>query len=171
MNEKDLELNHEFDGIKEYDSPIPLWLSFIFVGSIIFSLIYMPYYHIFHVAPLPPEEWEQENAALAVQKAQQATQPAPAMDLAALAADPAAVAEGGEIFATNCAACHGANLEGVIGPNLKDATWIHGNGTLDDIQKVVATGVLEKGMPAWESVLGASKVARVVAYIHSMQGK
>lgn len=171
MNDQDLELKHEFDGIKEYDSPIPLWLSFIFVGSIIFSAIYLPYYHVMHAAPLPPEQWELDNAAAVEQKAQQASQPAPALDLAAVAADPAALSEGAEIFAVNCAACHGANLEGVIGPNLKDATWIHGAGSLEDIQKVVAAGVLDKGMPAWESVIGASKVARVTAYIHSQQGK
>ena len=40
-------LDHEFDGIKELDNPVPIWFQFIFYGTIAFGALYMLYYHIY----------------------------------------------------------------------------------------------------------------------------
>ena len=73
-----------------------------------------------------------------------------------------------------CASCHKDSLrgtdEGGIGPNLVDNVWIHGNKPTD-LLKVVNEGVLAKGMPAWEPVLGQKKTAEVVAYVLSHHKK
>jgi cytochrome c oxidase cbb3-type subunit 3 len=58
---------------------------------------------------------------------------------------------------------------GLIGPNLTDNAWIHG-GQITDIYKTVMNGVLEKGMPAWGTMLKPEEVEQVVAYVASLQG-
>jgi len=63
-------------------------------------------------------------------------------------------------------ACHGPTLEGGIGQNLVDATWIHG-GLPTNIYATIQKGVLEKGMPVWGPVLGGGRIADVVAFIIS----
>jgi len=65
--------------------------------------------------------------------------------------------------------CHKADGGGSIGPNLTDAYWIHG-GTIADRLNVVSNGVLDKGMPAWSTVLGPDEVAAVVAYVTTLEG-
>jgi cytochrome c oxidase cbb3-type subunit 3 len=82
---------------------------------------------------------------------------------------PDLVEAGKTVFQSNCVACHGADLHGGIGPNLTDATWIHG-GRLDEIVHTVTNGVPEKGMPTWGPVLGPQKVAQVAAFVHEQGG-
>jgi cytochrome c oxidase cbb3-type subunit 3 len=66
-------------------------------------------------------------------------------------------------------ACHAADGTGNIGPNLTDATWIHG-GTPDEINNTVFFGVEGRGMIGWGPVLGAQEVASLAAYVHSLGG-
>src|SRR5690606_32430224 len=94
---------------------------------------------------------------------------ADAAQLAALAADPSALATGATVYGQMCAACHGAAGQGVIGPNLADDYWIHGAG-LPEILHTVSVGVPEKGMPAWDKLLRADEVNAVVVYVASLRG-
>jgi cytochrome c oxidase cbb3-type subunit 3 len=73
------------------------------------------------------------------------------------------------LFAGKCAACHGEHLQGIIGPNLTDEYWIHGRGTRKDIVGIIRSGVLEKGMPSWESLLKPDEIISLAAYIISKQ--
>ena len=57
-----------------------------------------------------------------------------------------------------------------VGPDLTDNAWIHG-GTPKEVYAAVAQGILLKGMPAWEPVLGQKKSAEVVAYVLSRHQK
>ncbi len=77
---------------------------------------------------------------------------------------PEAVAAGEAIYTTNCVACHGADLQGGIGPNLIDTEWIHG-GTPEAILHTITDGVPEKGMLTWGPILGPEKVNQVTAYV------
>lgn len=157
---RDRVLGHadEADGIEEYDNPMPAWWLGIFYVTVIFGIIYATHYH-FMGGRSQVGDYEAELAA--------AAEMWPAPDAGALAtADPAKLAAAGAaVYQANCIACHGANLEGGIGANLMDAEWIHG-GTFEDIQNTVNNGVLEKGMPAWGSILGPQKVAEVSAYVY-----
>lgn len=83
---------------------------------------------------------------------------------AEFALTPEAVAAGETTFSQFCVACHGANLEGGIGPSFRDDEWIHG-GTAEDIIRIITDGVPEKGMVAWGPVLGAEGVNNVAAYV------
>jgi cytochrome c oxidase cbb3-type subunit 3 len=90
--------------------------------------------------------------------------------LAALMADAAAVAAGQAKFQAVCVACHGKQGEGLIGPNLTDAAWLHGDGSLMAIRDVVVNGVVEKGMIPWGPTMAPDELNRVVAYLGTLRG-
>ncbi len=156
---------HSIDGIEEYDNPVPRWLMWLLYISIAFSVVYWILYPGWwkgitgwNQANMYEEEMEQA----AVKYASFRSAPA---DLAAVFGDEHEIAEGKEIFAQNCAACHGADGLGGIGPNLTDTVWIYG-GKPEEIVKTITDGTAN-GMPSWKS-LGASKVADVAAYVNSL---
>jgi cytochrome c oxidase cbb3-type subunit 3 len=147
---------------------MPRWWVWIFWATIVFSVLYFLDVGGIGVGDGRIAQYERDVAAA------RALHPetGPAMSeaqLAALAKDPAAVALGKATFATNCAACHGADGGGVIGPNLADDYWLHG-GSLGDIQRSVADGVLAKGMPAWGKMLKPDQLSAVVAYVVTLRG-
>ena len=83
--------------------------------------------------------------------------------------DEAGLAKGKEVWTTNCLACHGANGEGLIGPNTTDEFWIHG-GSLEDIINIINIGVITKGMIPWKTVLTEEQILQVSSYILTLQG-
>jgi cytochrome c oxidase cbb3-type subunit 3 len=74
------------------------------------------------------------------------------------------------VFVKNCAACHGDHGQGLIGPNLTDDNWLHGQGVPADIVKTISEGVAEKGMPPWGPVLKPEEIVGATAYIRSLHG-
>ena len=163
---------HAYDGIEEYDNPMPRWWVWIFWATIAYSAVYL-----LNVVPLVGEgkgrlaQYEAEVEANARKfAAARGPRPAPADPvLLGLAADPVARESGRALFMTNCMPCHRADAGGVIGPNLTDDAWIHG-GSPGDIHRVIASGVTAKGMPAWAQVLKPEEVDRLAAYVISVHG-
>lgn len=163
-------LDHTYDGIQEYDNPMPRWWLLTFAGTIIFSVIY-----VMNIGPVGNGDGrvaDYENSL----KAYAAAHPAPAggsgpsvEQLMALVKDEEQLEEGKETYTAYCASCHGPDGGGLIGPNLADAYWLHG-GAITDIYKTVARGVLEKGMPPWEKSLKPEQLQTVVAYVASLKG-
>ncbi|HEV7365442.1 MAG TPA: c-type cytochrome [Gemmatimonadales bacterium] len=99
---------------------------------------------------------------------------------AATAVSPELIAQGDKIFhgAGNCYACHGGNAEGLVGPNLTDAEWIHSKGTLDDITAQVIHGVTKEESksgivmpPKGGSTISDDDVKAVAAYVYSLSHK
>ena len=74
---------------------------------------------------------------------------------------PAAIAAGEAVYKANCVACHGAELQGGIGPNLVDSSWIHGSKP-EEIVATITNGVAAKGMPTWGPILGNEKIGQVL---------
>src|SRR6478735_8546120 len=135
----------------------------LLVGTILFAFGYWGFYEVASAAPGPKGEWQAQSEAL--KQWQLAHQTKSDDDtLAALAK------EGEAVFQSTCVACHGAQAQGVIGPNLTDDYWLHG-GKPGDIRNTISKGFLEKGMPAWEPTLGASRVQAVTAFVLSQRGK
>jgi mono/diheme cytochrome c family protein len=107
--------------------------------------------------------------------------PAPASGPSAGAAvSPELIAQGDKIFhgAGNCYACHGSNGEGLVGPNLTDAEWIHSKGTLDDIVAQVDHGVSKEESksgipmpPRGGGTISDDDVKAVAAYVYSLSHK
>ncbi len=155
---------HEYDGILEADNHLPRWWLGIFFLMIAFGTGYWYVYEGWGFAPYQRQVWEEEMARAAESGAI-------AVDdglLERLAQDDEAVTRGREAFAANCAACHGAQGEGVIGPNLTDPNWVHG-GAPTDIHRTVRDGFQARGMPPWGAALGERQVQSVVAYVLTLR--
>ena len=161
-------LDHEYDGIQEYDNPMPRWWVNMFWATIVFSIIYA-----INVGPVGSGDgWiaDYENDMMAFRD--QHPEGAPSADagqLAALATDQSALASGQTVYGQMCAACHGPDGGGTIGPNLADDYWIHG-ASLPEILHTVSVGVPAKGMPAWDKMLKPEDVNAVVVYVASLRG-
>ncbi len=172
--EKDIDLGHEYDGIRELDNHLPPWWKGILYGSMIWAVIYVIIYHFMGTLPLSGAEYENELATAAEQiRAFKATQPVADIDENTLAysADAAIIEKGKGVFVSNnCQQCHRADGGGnAIGPNLTDQYWIHG-GSIKNIFATIKTGVVEKGMPAWGKVMSPTDVRDVAFYVMSLQG-
>ncbi len=150
------------DGIEEFDNPMPTWWLGLFYVTIVWAVIYAAHYHGVGGRSQTGEYDAEMAAALAAQPA------APAV--VATGSTAAAGAGGGKgVYTSNCIACHGPELKGGIGPDLTDATWIHG-GSLADIERTITVGVPEKGMITWGPILGPQKIAQVAVFIHDAGG-
>jgi cytochrome c oxidase cbb3-type subunit 3 len=158
------EIVHEYDGILEADNQLPRWWLGIFFGSIAFGVGYWFAYESWDFADTPAEEY----ALARIEAAQAPGAEATDESLELLAADDATVATGRTAFETNCVACHGAQGEGRIGPNLTDANWIHGGGPAD-IYHTIRDGFTANGMPAWGAVLGEQQVQAISAYVLTLR--
>lgn len=167
--EKDLMMDHEFDGIQELDNPVPIWFNALFYSTVIFGIAYLLIYQVFHLAPDQDQEYVIEMEKAEIAKNEYLAKSANQVDENSVVFDPAMATAGKSIFVANCVACHGANGEGGIGPNLTDKFWIHG-GDIKDIFRTVKYGVPEKGMVPWEQTLTPAQIAEVSSYILSLQG-
>jgi cytochrome c oxidase cbb3-type subunit 3 len=168
-NDNDHLLDHSYDGIQEYDNPLPTWWKNLFYATILVVPIYLWDPFGIGVGPGRDKVYEQDMAAFAA--AHPATTGATMTDdqFVAISKDPAKVAEGKAVFATTCAACHRADGGGQIGPNLADDFWIHG-GKPADIHRTIMEGVLAKGMPNWGKMLKPEQTDAVTAYVISIHG-
>ena len=163
---------HEYDGIRELDNVLPnWWLATLFL-TIVFGFGYWAWFEMLHAGPTSREGYAAEiDAAAKVARERAKSQGAVTDDLLVqLSQAPSTVAAGAATFKSTCAACHGAEGQGLIGPNLTDRFWLHG-GKPTAILKTVSEGVPSKGMVAWEPSLGADRVQEVVAYVLTLKGK
>lgn len=165
-------LDHEYDGIREYDNPLPRWWVWIFAGSFWFSVAYYFHYHLSHNGQSVSAAYEVDmQEARELQAKASLAQPVSEESLGKLMSDAALMKDAQALYGLRCGPCHGAKAEGVIGPNLTDAAWIHGQGTLTDIYGVIDQGVLAKGMPAWGKQLSPIEVRKLAAYVGTRRGK
>jgi len=169
--EKDLLMEHEFDGIAELDNPTPAWFNWLFYGTIVFGVIYLLNYHVFKWGKLQDEEYiaEVEQAEAAKKAYLEKSGNNIDENTAKESEDPGVIAAGQAIYAANCIACHGDKGQGTVGPNLTDEYWLHG-GSVNDIFKTIKYGVPEKGMIAWEKTLSPKQIEDVSNYILSLKG-
>lgn len=157
---------HTYDGIQEYDQPMPNWWLVILFGTLIFCFVYWFYYFQSGVGLTDEERLERRMAEI------QAIRLESSIDVEnddlfwEMRDSPAFVSAGAAVYATNCVSCHGADLKGGIGNNLIDNQWRHGHRP-SEIYRVIEKGVLERGMPAHENLLGQTRIAQAVAYILS----
>lgn len=171
MKNEEKVLDHDYDGIQELDNPLPRWWLLMFYATIVFAPLYIAYYHIGDGKGPDQSLAGDLDTVRGLQKS--SAPPAENLDetaLAALAADSGKMQVGHEIFELKCASCHGVKGEGGIGPNLTDTFWIHGDGSLSANYKTISTGVLEKGMPAWATMIKPEELNLVVAYVKTLEG-
>lgn len=169
-DEKDVQLDHDHDGIKELDNALPPWWLYGFYLTIVFSFIYIWRFH-FSDAPLQVQELKNEIAAAKIAEEAYAKMNANKVDenTVEYKADASLIAAGKELFASKCVACHGAEAGGGQGPNLTDDHWIHG-GSIKNIFKTIKYGVTNKGMIAWGGELTPKQIEGLANYIKSIKG-
>ncbi|MFO0594417.1 MAG: cbb3-type cytochrome c oxidase N-terminal domain-containing protein [Myxococcaceae bacterium] len=164
----DSKIVHTYDDIQEEDNHLPNWWLFILYATIVFGFGYWLVFHTTKSMPNPVAEYRTDVDAL--KKSRIDANPMSDEALAALSQDPAQVEEGKKVFASTCASCHAAEGQGLVGPNLTDKFWIHGNKPTD-IAKSVTEGYADKGMPPWGPVLGPDKVRKVAAFVLTLKNK
>jgi cytochrome c oxidase cbb3-type subunit 3 len=164
------DLGHDFDGIRELDNRIPPWFNYLFLGTILFALVYLLDYHVFKISPLMESEYTAEMQAAALQK-QIALAADGTIDENALVAlkDEISLKLGGENFQKYCISCHGPQGGGIVGPNLTDKYWIHGGG-IKNVYATIKTGVPAKGMISWQLVFSQKQIQQIASYVLSLQG-
>lgn len=168
--EKDLEIDHAYDGIKELNNPIPAWFNILFFGTMVFAICYLFYYHIGGYGDLQDQEYANEILKAQEEKAAFLEKSSNTIDENSVKFDntQTVLEEGKGIFNTNCVVCHGDRGQGIIGPNLTDEFWLHGGG-INNIFKTIKYGVPDKGMISWEKTLSPKQISAVSNYIMSLK--
>lgn len=168
---KDKNTLHVYDGIAEENNPMPGWWVGLFILCIIFGFIYWLHYTVGGGITLKQEYDEALIAYQAqVEKSSATAEPDSEVSLMEYMKNEKAIHEGSEIFSAKCAMCHGANLEGKIGPNLTDSFWTTGNGSRVSIVHTISKGSPVKGMPAWESMLKPNEIKEVASFVFAKIG-
>lgn len=188
---------HEWDGIQEFDNPMPRWWLWTFYLCIIWAIGYMVAYPAWPLISgatqgmLGTQAAGDTRVAVAedIKRFDDANAPMKAKlvaaDLTALAADPEldsfAKQSGAAVFRTFCAQCHGAGAAGNVGfPNLLDDDWLWG-GSIDDIVLTVTHGIRNTSdadarysqMPAFgtDGLLEPAQIGDVVEYVLKISGQ
>lgn len=159
-------LDHSYDGIREYDNPLPSWWSSIFIGSIIFAGFYGLYFHVVGWGATPEENYQKQLTSYDGKRdVRERAELANISEefLAERVLDTKVVDRGKAVFAERCASCHGPQGSGVIGPNLTDGFQKHGATRLD-IYKTVRGGVPATAMLAWGDQLAPGDVVAATAF-------
>ncbi len=170
-HEKDILLDHDYDGIKELDNNLPPWWLYMFYITIIFGVIYFSVHHIFGDGDIMYKQYNEQMASAEASIAEYMKNSGNAIDENNVEAltDAGAISEGKAIYDKNCVTCHGANGEGKVGPNLTDEFWLHGCG-IKNVFKTIKEGVPAKGMISWKTQLSPVEIQKVSSYILTLKG-
>lgn len=169
--EADIQLDHNYDGIQELDNRLPPWWLYGFYITILVAVVYLWRFHVSHSAPLSQEEYAIEMEKAEEAKTAYLAKAANNVDenTVKLLTDGASLDGGKKIFTSVCAACHGADGGGGVGPNLTDDYWLHGGG-VKDVFKTIKYGWPEKGMKSWKDDFSPSQIAELTSYVKSLHG-
>ncbi len=166
--EEEIMTDHVYDGIRELDNNLPPWWKYLFYATIVFSVVYLYYYHMGN-GKLQIEEYEQELFLAQAQKGTAAEEDDALNETNVTMADSEGILSGEKIYVQNCAPCHGKIGEGGVGPNLTDEYWLNGGG-IKNVFRVIKHGVPQKGMIPWKSQLSAKQMQDVASYIMTLEG-
>lgn len=165
---------HVYDGLEEYDNPLPAWWFYMFVLTVVFAVGYLVLYP-------GMGNWKgllgwsavgqyEARVAVADEKYRAMRDRYLALPVEEVAQDPAALKMAGRIFGNNCAQCHGSDAAGAHGfPNLTDDDWLYG-GTPEAIKTTLYNG-RQAAMPAWQAILGDDGIDVTVHYLLSLNSR
>jgi cytochrome c oxidase cbb3-type subunit 3 len=166
-------LDHDTDGIREFDNALPRWWLYGFYFTIVFAMLYMTNYHLLSTPLVGSRgmvaEYQAELAA-----APKPRTPAASATMAIALVDASSLAQGRAIFEGAdhvCASCHRPDLGGLIGPNLTDERWMHGC-SVQAIATSIKSGYPQMGMMPYGTgkALDDEHVLKLASYIVSKQG-
>lgn len=163
--------DHAYDGIEEFDNPLPGWWKWLFIASIAFSPFYFLFYHG-GVEGRSIESLYSVNLAEITRKQFSEIgelQPDEATLVSYMEKD-SWMRVGKIVFQTHCVSCHGRNGEGKVGPNLTDEHYKNVR-TITDIAKIINNGAAAGAMPKWSNRLHPNEVVLVSSYVATMRGE
>lgn len=161
---------HAYDGIQEFDNPLPGWWKWTFVATIVFSVFYLMYFHIGAPGRSIYDQYDRELAAntqLQFQEIGELT--ADSNTIASYMEKDSWLKVGQVVFRANCISCHGRDGEGKVGPNLTD-DYYKNVRDLAGIARVIKDGAANGAMPAWGTRLLTNEIVLVSAYVAKMRG-
>ncbi len=175
MTASDNTTGHIWDGdLREMNNPLPRWWVWLFVLTVVFSLVYLVLYPGLgnYAGTLAWSSTGQHAAEM--QKGEREVAPLYArfasMKSDALARDPQAMAIGERLFMNNCSQCHASDGRGSKGfPDLTDSDWIHG-GTPEKILETLVQGRIGNMPPLAAAVGTPDDVKNVAHYVLSLSG-
>ena len=169
--EKDVLLDHNYDGIQELDNSLPPWWKYGFYLTIVVACIYLYRFHVSHDGPSQQDEYLAEMQKGEDDKAAYLAKAANNIDETNVVALTGAgeLTAGKELFIKTCAACHLADGGGSVGPNLTDAYWLHG-GSVKDVFKSIKYGWQDKGMKSWKDDFSPMDMQLLASYVKSLNG-
>lgn len=169
--EADVLTDHAYDGIQELDNRLPPWWLYGFYFTIVFGIGYVLYFHVFQVGNLQTAEYEKEMADAEKQVALYLASLDNLIDESNVTLSEAEtdLAIGKEAYTQHCVACHGAEGQGGVGPNLTDQYWLHG-GDVKDVFKTIKYGIPEKGMVSWQKKFTPRQMQQLTSFIISLEG-
>lgn len=184
---------HSWDGIKEFNNPLPRWWLWTFYACIVWGVVYTVLYPAWPLVSSATSgvlgystrgevaadiaTFEEMNAPIRAQIEE--------VELAAITADENpdlynyAIQGGGAIFRTWCAQCHGSGAAGAIGyPNLLDDDWLWG-GSIDEIHYTISHGIRNEDdfdaryseMTAFDEILSDEEITSVVQYVRNLSNQ
>jgi cytochrome c oxidase cbb3-type subunit 3 len=164
-------LGHAYDGIREYDNPLPGWWKWLFVITVVIAPFYLIFFHVGAPGRSIEEQYLAALDANTKKKYAKIGDLSPdAPTLIKYMSEQEWVDVGRSIFNTNCVSCHGADGGGKIGPNLCDENFKHIK-KVTDIVKVINEGVAGGAMPAWATRIGnQNDIIMLSAYVASLRG-
>jgi cytochrome c oxidase cbb3-type subunit 3 len=154
--------DHEYDGIKELDNDLPPWWKWLFILCIVFAVVYLVRLTVFQADDLI--QTSEYNADMAESKLKAAALPQAAPLEIVVLSDAASIASGKETWTKICSVCHLVDGGGLVGPNMTDKYWIHGN-KVTDLFNTVTNGVIEKGMIPYKDQLSPKQRLEVISYV------
>lgn len=175
IEEGDNTMGHAFDGIEEYNNPLPKWWLNLFYFTIAFALIYLALFPGYGKYPgvfgwTQENQWERE-VEIADNTYNRIFRDYAKSSIEELAQNPEAIKVGQRLFGNNCAVCHGSDAKGSKGfPNLTDNDWLYG-GDPETIKTTITKG-RNGNMPPMITSIGGEQAAKDVAtYVLSLSGK
>ncbi len=164
-------LDHEYDGIREYDNPTPGWWHAIFFLTILMCVPYCARYHLDEDAPTVQGDWAaDQSAAYAKLFAGIGELKTDEPTILQMMGDPKWMTVAESMFKGNCATCHGDKGQGSVGVNLTDEQYKNIK-TLTDFPKVITAGANGGAMPAWKGRLSQNEIVLLSAYAANLRGK
>jgi len=166
-------LTHSYDGIREYDNPLPGWWKSIFIGSIMFAVFYGLYFYLTDFKHHVARGYEARLADYQSKKELRARAEAANVSeqsLASRSRDPKAVEQGAAVFKARCVTCHAEDGRGLIGPNLTDLRQLHGS-TRMDLHHTITNGAPGTAMLAWGEQLPQADILAVAAFVITLRGQ
>ncbi len=160
---------HNYDGIQEYDNPIPGWWSWIFVATIIFTPVYIIWFHAPGMDRNLLAQYDRAYAANLEQQFGEIGELLPdAETVMRFIDDDKWLAVGRATFQTHCVSCHGAAGEGASGVNLTDNVYKNVTNVAQ-IADVIANGAAGGAMPPWKTKLHPNAVVLTASYVASLR--